>query len=73
MRMKRISALLLAAVTVAAAAGCGGGGGGGGDTGASAGGAASGDGTITMGFSQVGAESGWRTANTKSVQESAKA
>uniref|UniRef100_UPI003F78BA59 ABC transporter substrate-binding protein n=1 Tax=Streptosporangium sp. LJ11 TaxID=3436927 RepID=UPI003F78BA59 len=25
-----------------------------------------------MGFSQVGAESGWRTANTKSVQESAK-
>ncbi|MFB9682511.1 ABC transporter substrate-binding protein [Streptosporangium vulgare] len=30
------------------------------------------DGKITMGFSQVGAESGWRTANTKSVQESAK-
>jgi ABC-type sugar transport system substrate-binding protein len=30
------------------------------------------DGTITMGFAQVGAESGWRTANTKSVQESAK-
>ncbi|MEU8383392.1 ABC transporter substrate-binding protein [Streptosporangium sp. NPDC048865] len=29
------------------------------------------DGKITMGFSQVGAESGWRTANTKSVQESA--
>ncbi|MBT2521056.1 ABC transporter substrate-binding protein [Arthrobacter sp. ISL-28] len=27
---------------------------------------------ITMGFAQVGAESGWRTANTKSVQESAK-
>ncbi|MGD9517673.1 MAG: LacI family transcriptional regulator, partial [Mycolicibacterium sp.] len=32
-----------------------------------------GDGTITMGFSQVGAESGWRTANTKSVQEAASA
>ena len=31
------------------------------------------DGKITMGFAQVGAESGWRTANTKSVQESAKA
>ncbi|GAB3443474.1 ABC transporter substrate-binding protein [Actinophytocola sediminis] len=31
------------------------------------------DGTITMGFAQVGAESGWRTANTKSVQEAAKA
>ncbi|MEV4377129.1 ABC transporter substrate-binding protein [Streptosporangium sp. NPDC049644] len=27
---------------------------------------------ITLGFSQVGAESGWRTANTKSVQEAAK-
>ncbi|MFD9334684.1 ABC transporter substrate-binding protein [Streptomyces sp. NPDC060028] len=29
-------------------------------------------GTITLGFAQVGAESGWRTANTKSVQEAAK-
>jgi galactofuranose transport system substrate-binding protein len=29
------------------------------------------DGTITMGFAQVGAESGWRTANTKSIQDSA--
>ena len=28
---------------------------------------------IVLGFSQVGAESGWRTANTKSVQEAAKA
>lgn len=27
---------------------------------------------VTLGFSQVGAESGWRTANTKSVQDSAK-
>jgi len=26
---------------------------------------------ITMGFAQVGAESGWRTANTKSIQDSA--
>ena len=32
----------------------------------------SGDGQITMGFAQVGAESGWRTANTKSIQDSAK-
>ena len=31
-----------------------------------------GDDSIVMGFAQVGAESGWRTANTKSVQESAK-
>ncbi|MBP2327429.1 simple sugar transport system substrate-binding protein [Kibdelosporangium banguiense] len=29
-------------------------------------------GPITLGFAQVGAESGWRTANTKSIQESAK-
>ena len=39
----------------------------GGDSGSS-----SGD-SVTLGFSQVGAESGWRTANTKSIQESAKA
>ena len=32
-----------------------------------------GDGEITMGFAQVGAESGWRTANTTSIQESAEA
>jgi simple sugar transport system substrate-binding protein len=32
----------------------------------------SGSKTITLGFSQVGAESGWRTANTKSIQDSAK-
>lgn len=30
------------------------------------------DGKITMGFAQVGAESGWRSANTKSIEESAK-
>ncbi|MFC4057048.1 ABC transporter substrate-binding protein [Planomonospora corallina] len=61
---KRMSALLLAGVTVLAAAGCASGGSGG------SGGAD--DGKITMGFSQVGAESGWRTANTKSIQDSAK-
>jgi ABC-type sugar transport system substrate-binding protein len=44
-----------------------------GDSASSSSGAASGgDGKITMGFAQVGAESGWRTANTKSIQESAK-
>ena len=36
-------------------------------------GSGSDDGTITMGFAQVGAESGWRTANTQSIQESAEA
>jgi ABC-type sugar transport system substrate-binding protein len=35
-------------------------------------GGSGGSGDITMGFAQVGAESGWRTANTKSVQASAK-
>ena len=30
-----------------------------------------GDDSITMGFAQVGAESGWRTANTKYIQETA--
>ncbi|MFW5471990.1 ABC transporter substrate-binding protein [Knoellia sp. CPCC 206450] len=35
--------------------------------------AAGGSDEIVMGFAQVGAESGWRTANTKSIQESAKA
>ncbi|MEU3644657.1 ABC transporter substrate-binding protein [Lentzea sp. NPDC034063] len=54
------SVVLLSALTA-----CGSGGGG--NTGSS-----SGD-TITMGFAQVGAESGWRTANTKSVQDEAKA
>ena len=30
------------------------------------------DDAITLGFAQVGAESGWRTANTNSIQDSAK-
>jgi ABC-type sugar transport system substrate-binding protein len=53
-----IGAVLLAALTA-----CGSG---------SGGGSAADDDQITMGFAQVGAESGWRTANTKSIQESAK-
>ncbi|MFI9589736.1 ABC transporter substrate-binding protein [Nonomuraea sp. NPDC052265] len=60
---KRISALLLAGLTAMSVASCGGGSGGSGGSG--------GD-SVTMGFAQVGAESGWRTANTKSVQDSAK-
>ncbi|WP_439664706.1 ABC transporter substrate-binding protein [Lentzea sp. HUAS TT2] len=54
------SVVLLSALTA-----CGSGGGGG-DTGSSGS-------AITMGFAQVGAESGWRTANTKSIQDEAKA
>jgi ABC-type sugar transport system substrate-binding protein len=55
----------LAAVLLTALTACGSGG-----TSGSGSGAA-GDDKITMGFAQVGAESGWRTANTKSIQESA--
>jgi simple sugar transport system substrate-binding protein/ribose transport system substrate-binding protein len=51
--------------------GCGDGGAGSGSSGGATGAADSGK--ITLGFSQVGAESGWRTANTKSIQESAAA
>jgi ABC-type sugar transport system substrate-binding protein len=40
------------------------------DTGGDSG-SGSDDGTITLGFSQVGAESGWRTANTTSIKDSA--
>ncbi|HEY6795317.1 MAG TPA: ABC transporter substrate-binding protein [Kineosporiaceae bacterium] len=47
--------------------------GGGSSTSAAAGGGGGGGGKIVLGFSQVGAESGWRTANTKSIQESAAA
>ncbi|MEU6728591.1 ABC transporter substrate-binding protein [Nonomuraea wenchangensis] len=64
---KRISALVLAGLTALSVTACGGG-----DGTTSAGTGGGGDDTITMGFAQVGAESGWRTANTKSIQESAK-
>ncbi|MFY1670544.1 ABC transporter substrate-binding protein [Plantactinospora sp. WMMB334] len=62
--LKRISAVVLGGLLATALAGCGGDGGGAGS--------GDDDGTITLGFAQVGAESGWRTANTKSIQDSAK-
>jgi ABC-type sugar transport system substrate-binding protein len=43
------------------------------NSGSSGTGASAGAKKVTLGFSQVGAESGWRTANTKSIQESAAA
>jgi len=41
-------------------------------SGASTGKSGGGSDKITLGFAQVGAESGWRTANTKSIQDSSK-
>ncbi|OLF18036.1 ABC transporter substrate-binding protein [Actinophytocola xanthii] len=69
--VKKITAAL-GAVLLAALAACGEGGSGSAGAGGGAGGGG-GDDTITMGFAQVGAESGWRTANTKSIQEAAEA
>ncbi|MFD8597181.1 ABC transporter substrate-binding protein [Kitasatospora sp. NPDC059646] len=61
---KRAAAALVAGAMVAVLTACGSGGGGS---------AGKGPGhKLVVGFSQVGAESGWRTANTKSIQESAK-
>ncbi|MEN3536029.1 ABC transporter substrate-binding protein [Microbispora sp. ZYX-F-249] len=66
--LKRFSALILAGATALTMAGCGSSD----DGSTSAGGSSGGDDKIVMGFAQVGAESGWRTANTKDIQESAK-
>ena len=63
--MKKILAASLGALIAATLVGCG--------SGPAPGGGGAKDGQITMGFSQVGAESGWRTANTKNIQESAAA
>ena len=63
----RIRTVVVAAASAVLLAACGSGQ-------APGGGAESGSdgGALTMGFSQVGAESGWRTANTKSIQDAAK-
>ncbi|GAB3106828.1 ABC transporter substrate-binding protein [Streptomyces calidiresistens] len=63
----KIARSTAAVLLLAALAGCGGG------SDSDAGPPGGADGTITMGFSQVGAESGWRTANTKSIREAAEA
>jgi len=62
--LRRATAVLLAGLVVASLSACGG------DEGDSGGAK---DEKITLGFSQVGAESGWRTANTTSIQDAAKA
>ncbi len=61
--LKKLSAVFAAGLVAATLAACG--------DGEGSGGSAD-DGKITLGFAQVGAESGWRTANTKSIQDSAK-
>ncbi|MET0726210.1 MAG: ABC transporter substrate-binding protein [Leifsonia sp.] len=65
--MKKIIGLAAAGALLLALAGCADGGGGGGE--------ASGPkdiGDLVVGFAQVGAESGWRTANTKDIQDTFK-
>ncbi len=69
MRNNKLIAAGAISMSAMLVAGCSSGGGGGATDDNKGGG----DGTITMGFAQVGAESGWRTANTKSIQETAEA
>jgi galactofuranose transport system substrate-binding protein len=65
--LKKLSVLAVATLAAATLAACGGE-----DSGGDSGSGSGSDDKIVLGFSQVGAESGWRTANTKSIQESAK-
>ncbi|TDB87644.1 ABC transporter substrate-binding protein [Actinomadura sp. 7K534] len=65
MKRRILAAAAGAALALTAVTACG-------DSGSGSGGG-SGSGSITLGFSQVGAESGWRTANTKSIKEEAAA
>jgi simple sugar transport system substrate-binding protein len=68
--MKKIISLVLAIAMMALAVGCGSGDQAKKDD-SSAKGSGSGDKQITMGFSQIGAESEWRTANTESIKQAA--
>jgi ABC-type sugar transport system substrate-binding protein len=65
--LKKIMTATAGVVLVGGLAACGSSSDGGGSKGSG------GSGDITMGFSQVGAESGWRSANTTSIRDSAKA
>ncbi|MCS5736110.1 ABC transporter substrate-binding protein [Herbiconiux daphne] len=68
--MKKIFGLATAGVILLTLAGCASGGSGGGDAGAAAGPKPTDE--LVVGFAQVGAESGWRTANTTDIQNSFK-
>lgn len=67
MKRKIVAALLTVAMAAAMLVGCGGGGGS--DAGTDGGDSDGGSDVITVGFSQVGAESDWRTANSESMKE----
>ncbi|MCU1404967.1 MAG: LacI family transcriptional regulator [Glaciihabitans sp.] len=64
--MKKFIGLAVAGALLVAMTGCASGGSGGDGAGSG------GDGDLVVGFSQVGAESGWRTANTKDIQRAFK-
>jgi ABC-type sugar transport system substrate-binding protein len=64
--LKGLTAIVVAGATALMMTGCGNKGA---DTGSTGGSTSS---KIVLGFAQVGSESGWRTANTKSIQDSAK-
>jgi ABC-type sugar transport system substrate-binding protein len=70
--MKRVAAAVSVAALAIAVPACGGSDSDSTGSGASTGGSGGGNDKITLGFAQVGAESGWRTANTKSIQDSSK-
>lgn len=77
--MWKSGALAVFAAVIVMTSACGGGNGGGGNGGGATapaqqgGGGKSGGDKVVLGFSQVGAESGWRTANSESIKESAAA
>ena len=68
---KRLMTAVTAVALVGGLAACGGGGGAAGSGGGGGGAGGGATEAITMGFAQVGAESGWRTANTDSIKKSA--
>jgi ABC-type sugar transport system substrate-binding protein len=68
--LTRVAIGATASLLAVGLAACGSGSGSGGSGGS---GSAGGSEPLTLGFAQVGAESGWRTANTKSIQDSAAA
>ncbi|WP_313561545.1 ABC transporter substrate-binding protein [Ruminiclostridium cellobioparum] len=76
MKMRKMLAVIMAAVVSLSIGACGADSSGSGSSNAAPSGTAAASNNsekkIVLGFAQVGAESGWRTANTTSIQESAK-